>query len=489
MKNHAPAPLPATADALTPTDAVSAADRTTWRERLGFAAGTLPFNFGASGINTLAYPIYNITLGMSPTLIGVVLAIARIWDGITDPVMGAFSDNFRSRWGRRRPFIALGAVLCALTFPLIWLVPTSWSGAWAFGYFLVTTLVFYSAFTVYSIPYLTLGYEMSGDSNERVRIHSVRAVVSKLTFFIIPWVFAVAQLPVFESTIAGMRTLGFIIGGLFIVLALPAVLLTRERFAKQAATQRKIALLDGLKLTFRNRPFLYLVGIVLGMLVANNLVSYLGIYVNSYYVFAGDTVAGAALHAKAQTLFAVAGMLSVPVVSRLATRYGKLRVIRCCLACAVVAAISEFFCYSREHPQLQYLSMLLLSPSFSGFWVLLDPMKADTADHDECTTGLRREGTYAAVACWLEKMTLTGAMLFSGMLLDFSGFNVTLGGAQHEGSLLAIRLLFSGGPALLLVGSLVLALRYPLSDEKVRLIRDELRQKRSAANEPPDLSS
>lgn len=483
--NPSPLPVPETAAPAPSSDAVRAADRTTWRERLGFAAGTLPFNFGASGINTLAYPIYNITLGMSPTLIGLVLAIARIWDGITDPVMGSFSDNFRSRWGRRRPFIALGALLCALTFPLIWLVPTSWSGAWAFGYFLVTTLVFYSAFTVYSIPYLTLGYEMSGDSNERVRIHSVRAVVSKLTFFIIPWVFAIAQSPMFESTIAGMRTLGFIIGGLFIVLALPAVLLTRERFAKQAATQRKIALLDGLKLTLRNRPFRYLVGIVLGMLIANNLVSYLGIYVNTYHCFAGDTVAGAALHAKAQTLFAVAGMLSVPIVSRLATRYGKLRVIRWCIGCGVLAAVSEFFFYSRAYPQLQYISMLLLSPSFSGFWVLVDPMKADTADHDECTTGLRREGAYAAVACWLEKMTLTGAMLFSGMLLDFSGFDVALGGAQHEDSLLAIRLMFSGAPALLLAGSLVLAIRYPLSDEKVRLIRDQLRQARSAGGSGP----
>jgi GPH family glycoside/pentoside/hexuronide:cation symporter len=429
------------------------------------------------------YPIYNMTLGMSPTLIGVVLAITRLWDGFADPIVGSYSDNFRSRWGRRRPFIALGAFLCALTFPIIWFVPTTWHGMWAFGYFLVTSLIFYSAFALYGVPYLTLGYEMSADSNERVRIHSVRAVVSKLTFFIIPWVFAIAQWPVFKSTITGMRTLGLIIGALFIVLALPTVLLTRERFARQAAAQRKIALLPGLRLTFRNRPFLYLVGIVIGLLIANNLVSYLGIYVNSYYVFAGDTVAGAALHAKAQTLFAVAGMLAVPIVSRLATRHGKLRVIRWCIGCGVAAAISEFFCYSRALPQLQYLSMLLLSPSFSGFWVLVDPMKADTADFDECTTGLRREGIYAAVSCWLEKVVLTGAILFSGMLLDLSGFDVALGGAQHESSLLAIRLLFSGAPALLLVGSLVLALRYPLSDEKVRQIRGELEQKRSAIRE------
>jgi GPH family glycoside/pentoside/hexuronide:cation symporter len=459
---------------------VRAADRTTWRERLGFAAGTLPFNFGASGLNSLAYPIYNITLGMSPTLIGLVMAIARIWDGFTDPLMGSVSDNFRSRWGRRRPFIALGAVLCALTFPIIWFVPTAWGGAAAFCYFLATTLLFYTAFTVYGVPYLTLGYEMSADSNERVRIHSVRAIVSKLTFFIIPWVFAIAQLPVFESTITGMRTLGIVIGALFIVLAIPAVLFTRERFARQAATQQKIPVIAGLRLTFRNRPFLYLVGIVLGLLIANNLVSYLGIYVNSYYVFAGDTVAGAALQARAQTLYAIAGMVAVPIVSRLATRHGKLRVIRWCIGCGVAAAVSMFFCYSRELPQLQYVSMLLLSPSFSGFWVLVDPMKADTADYDEYKTGLRREGTYAAVANWLEKMTLTGAMLFSGALLDWSGFDVALGGAQSETSLLIVRLAFAGLPAVVLISSLVFAIRYPLSDERVRSIRTEMDERQHA---------
>lgn len=482
-----PTPSPAEPSALTtpsPADSptkspLSAEDRTTWAERLGFASGTLPFNFGASGINTLAYPIYNMTMGVSPTLIGLGLAIARLWDGFTDPVVGTYSDNSRSRWGRRRPFLAVGAVLCALTFPLIWLVPQSWSGAWAFGYFLFTTLLFYTAFTVYAVPYLTLGYEMSADSSERVRIHSVRAMVSKLTFFIIPWIFAIAQLPVFGSTIAGMRTLGFVIGGLFILLALPTVLLTRERFAKQASRQQKIALLPGLRMTAGNRPFLYLVGIVLGMLVANNLSTYLGIYVNTYHVWGGDTLQGAALQAKSQTVYALAGLAAVPVVARLATRYGKLRIIRWCMACGIAASVSKFFCFHPEYPWLQYISMLLLSPSFSGFWVLVDPMKADTVDHDELSTGLRREGTYAAVAGWLEKMTLTGAMLVSGLLLDLSGFSASRAAEQDPLSLFIIRLMFSVLPAVALLGSLALAIRYPLSDERVRAMKDELAARRA----------
>ncbi len=458
---------------------VAAQDKTTWAERLGFASGTLPYNFG-TGIITLAYPIYNITLGLSPTLIGIVLAVSRLWDGFLDPVVGSASDNYRSKWGRRRPFIAVGAVLCGLLFPLIWFVPTHWSSSWTFGYFLVTTVVFYTAFAVYSVPYATLGYEMSTNSDERVRITAVRAFVSKLTFFIIPWIFSAAQLPYFKSTISGMRTIGVGMGVLFVVLAIPTVWFARERYAKRAAHQVKIPIREGLRLTFQNRPFLYLVGIVLSLLIGTNMVNQLGIYVNSYYVFAGNTAAGAALQAKAQTLYAFAGMATIPVVTRLATRYGKLRVIRWCIGLGIVASISKYFCFSREIPELQYASMLLLSPSFSGFWVLVEPMKADAADYDEHSSGLRREGMYSAVGSWLEKAALTVTMLVASVLLDLSGFDVARGAAQDESALQAIRLAFAGVPALLLVGGLILAARYPLTDERVKQIKSELTQRQAA---------
>lgn len=470
--------LPATVDLSAAP--VAQSDRTSWTERLGFASGTLPYNFG-TGIITLAYPIYNITLGMSPTLIGVVLAMSRLWDGCLDPMVGSASDNFRSKWGRRRPFIAVGAVLCGLIYPLIWFVPTHWSEMRAFGYFLVTTLVFYTAFAVYSVPYSTLGYEMSTDSNERVRITAVRAFVSKFTFFILPWIFSAAQLPYFKSTIAGMRFIGVIMGILFIVLAIPSVLLTRERYAKQAVKQVKVPIREGLRLTLQNRPFLYLEGIVLGLLIGTNMVNQLGIYVNSYYVFAGNTAAGAALQAKAQTLYAFAGMATIPIVTRMATRHGKLRVIRWCIVLGIIASISKYFCYSRAIPELQYLSMLLLSPAFSGFWVLVEPMKADSADYDEHVSGLRREGMYAAVGSWLEKTALTATMLGASILLDLSGFNVARGGAQDETTLQAIRLGFAGVPTLLLCGSLFLSLRYPLPDDRVKLIKNELTQRHAPA--------
>jgi GPH family glycoside/pentoside/hexuronide:cation symporter len=224
------------------------------------------------------------------------------------------------------------------------------------------------------------------------------------------------------------------------------------------------------------------VGIVLGMIISDNIVRTMGTHINVYYVFEGNQKAGALMQGSSQTFYAVMGLIGVLIVAPLATRFGKLRVIRVCLACGILAAISQFFFYSREYPWLQFISMLLLAPSFSGFWVLIDPMKADTADYDEYKTGLRREGMYAAVATWLEKTTLTGAILIFGLVLDLSGFKAGLGGAQSETSLLTMRLLFSAAPALILIGSFLLACRYPLDDARQREVQAELRQRRQATN-------
>ncbi len=452
--------------------------RTSVKEKISYAIGTIPFMLGASGVMQIANPLYNLTLGLSPTLVGIVMAIVRLWDGFTDPLMGSLSDNTRTRWGRRRPFIAIGAVLCAITFPVIWLVPINWGQTATFVYFLVTCLLFFTAFTVYGVPYLTLGYELSSDTNERLRIQTYRAMCTKLINFIAPWIFVIAQLDFFDSTISGFRAVGLIIGVLFILLAIPAVFNTRERFEKRAAKQQKIKLVKAIRLTLANRPFRSLVAIVVGMLIGTSMVSILGIYVNSYHVFPGDTEQGAKYHALALTLYGVAGMIAVPFVSKIASRFGKLKVLQWCLLIGIVASASKFFTYTPHAPWLQFVSMLALSPAFSGFWVLIDPMKADTADYDELSTGLRREGMYAAVANWIEKVALTGTLLISNSMLDITGFDVSKGADQGEGAILSIRLCYSLIPAALMTIALIIARKYPLTDDGVGQLRDDLEERR-----------
>src|SRR5690606_14981220 len=127
----------------TEPQVVAAHHRVPWNERLAFGVGGLTMAIGAMGIKNLAIPVYQMTLKVDPALLGLMLAIPRFWDALTDPLIGHISDHTRSRFGRRRPFIIVGGLLAGLSFALVWRVPADWPQAWILGWFLVTSLLYY----------------------------------------------------------------------------------------------------------------------------------------------------------------------------------------------------------------------------------------------------------------------------------------------------------------------------------------------------------
>jgi len=459
-------------------------DRLGFREKLSYASGAVPFTFAYMGLNQLAFPIFNMTFGISATLIGVVLAVGRVWDAFTDPFMGNISDNARTRWGRRRPFILLGGLLCGIAFPLIFFVPEQASTQLHFTWLIVSALLMYTASTVYSVPWLSLSYELSPDPIERVRVQAYRAYVGGAVGMTLPWIYRWAQADLFESTITGMRWISLMVGMAFVLFAVPVFFGCRERYMKTAASQNPMGLGKALRETARNRPFLLLViGIVTSMLCGPMLVGSLGIYINSYHVFDGDTKAGASLAAMAGTVVITIKYIIIPVTLKLSDRFGKIPVMRGALVLGLVGSVSKFFFYTPEMPYLQFASVMLLGPAFTSFWLLVDPMKADCADYDELQTGHRREGTYAAVANWIEKVCITAVLAFSGVMIDLSGFDPERGGDQPEGTLLILRLAFAAVPALSFATALVCLHFYSLTDERMQTIREELEVRRGRINE------
>lgn len=93
------------------------------KTKVAFGLGAMVGNFTSNLTKELINPIYVVALGLSPALVGMAMVVFRLYDAINDPIMGWISDNTRSRWGRRRPWLALGAILCAFALPMMWLVP------------------------------------------------------------------------------------------------------------------------------------------------------------------------------------------------------------------------------------------------------------------------------------------------------------------------------------------------------------------------------
>lgn len=448
----------------------------TTREKLSYGSGAVAFSICYSLLTQLAYPIFNITLGVSATLVGAALAIGRCWDAISDPLMGSISDNTRTRWGRRRPYILLGGLLSALTFPLFWFVPAGWDETGIFWWFTICILVYYTATTIYSVPYLSLGYELNPDPVERTRLQAWNAWFVAGISLAVPWIYRGAQSDFFPDTMTGMKWIGTACGVVFICFALPVFLGCRERVDAAATRADKVPFFVGLRHTLSNRPFLLLVlGIVTTLLAVPALLGSLAVYINSYYIFGGDTKQGAAYVATFSMVYFAMKFSILPFAVKLVARHGKIRLMRWSLSLGIVGAVSQFFFYTPGAPWLQFLSAIFLSPALTCFWLLVNPMKADCADYDEWKTGHRRSGCYAAVANWMEKMVLTGFLFFSGVLLDWSGFDPALGGNQAEHTFLVWRVAFAGVPVLGYSVALFCLGRYPLTDEKMAEIRSELK--------------
>ena len=130
-------------------------------------------------------------LGMSPVLWGILFFLPRLVDAITDPVMGFISDNTRSRWGRRKPYIFIGSIVTGLSFIAMWQVYPENSELYNFTYFLLVSIVFYIGLTIFSTPYVAMGYETSNDYHERTRLMAVAQWIGQWAWVVAPWFWVV----------------------------------------------------------------------------------------------------------------------------------------------------------------------------------------------------------------------------------------------------------------------------------------------------------
>ena len=455
-------------------------DRVPVFQKLMYGAGSGSYQLAGEGVKGLAYSIYNITLGLSPTLVGLVLMISRLFDAFTDPLMGKLSDDTRTRWGRRRPFIFVGAFLTAFAFVLLWLVPAEWSSSAIFVYYLVAMLFFYLCATIQSVPYHTLGLELTPDYHERTVVSAYKMFFSFTFTIFTPWAFRLAQAETFDNVMEGIRFLSWGFAAAIVLGGILPAIFCQERFYKIASHQQKVPFWKGLKWACQNRPFVILTGIVLVTGVGGNMVNSLGPYIIYYHMLGGDLKAGATLAAMGANVFSICAIVSIWLLTIMSRRYGKIRTLRFLILLGIVGAFSKFFLYNKEYPYLLFVSQAMVAPLAAGFWTLTTSMKADVCDDDELQHGMRREGVFGSVGAWVTKVSIATTFLISGIILEATGFDVALKGNQAPETLLWMRLFFCIVPIIAGLIALLLLHRYPLDEQRMTEIREELEARRAA---------
>ncbi|MEN8661484.1 MAG: MFS transporter [Lentimonas sp.] len=384
--------------------------------------------------------IGNIGLGLSAYWLGVVLILPRLWDAVSDPLMGHITDNTRSRWGRRRPYIFLGAIIVAISFCMMWWIPqgetvrawfSSESGYQWFqlSYILALLLIFYTACTIFEIPHGALGMEMSSDRNDRTLLFSSKSFFGNLFAMGTPWLFALANLEFFKGTggnlVDGMRMVSLLVAAVLIPLAIWWFFVLREPAYTIAKTQKKTPLRKDLKITCSNRTFLKLVLVIFTLAMGFNFVSLLSYYITIFYLYAGDKGAAGPLLGINGTIWAITGLVAVFPLNWISRRAGKRKTLALAILLMCAAQLAKIVCYNPELPYLVIIPTILLSAGMLMFFTLGSSMVGDICDEDDLNTGTRSEGSYYSVYWWFIKMGTALASFVTGALLVLSQFDET----------------------------------------------------------------
>lgn len=472
------APTPP-ATAIRPTDRVSF-----WLKIAYGASGTVSY-FGSQLIKVMSAAIFVAGMGMSPAHIGWVFLVFRLWDAMLDPLMGWISDNARTRWGRRRPFVLVGGILTGAIFPLLWLGRADWSEAAKLGYLITIGLLFYTAFTIWVMPWQSMLPEMTPDTTERTSISAFYSFFSKLAAITGTWIWSLTQLAIFNDPVTGkpdslhgMRVVGLGLGLLIILLGTLPAFLIKERNPEFIARQPKEPFWPAFLRTFSNVPFRILAVFALIFCFGINLVQGQMFYLRTYYALAGDTVFSAKLTGVEGTISMALGVLSIPFFQWLCRRIGKKETLVIATSIILVATWLSWFTYTPKYPWLALVTGILLSPGYTGMWLIIPSMIADVVDAEELRHHDRREGGFSAIFAWLNKASTSLAYGLAGMIVVWCGFEIAKKANQTPEAFLHMRLCFAILPTLFLVPALVLLWRYPLSFARMTEIRAELEARR-----------
>ncbi|MFA6174058.1 MAG: MFS transporter [Kiritimatiellales bacterium] len=463
------------------------AQRISLPKKLAYACGAAADNLIMNAFGSLVMPVYNIALFVDPALLGWAVAIPRIFDAFIDLGVGNISDNTRTRWGRRRPYIFGGAISCALILPIIWMSPfhSDWGVFW---WLTIFGFIYMVAYSIYIIPYQALGFEMTTDYDERTRLLAWPNYVGLTMSFLLPWLPRLIVFKGFGDPVHGAIYVSIGVGALILLAGIMPAIVGRE--IARAEEQAPIAFLNAVKQSLSNRSFVIVA--LSNIVVLTGLATFgtLGLYVNIFLIFAGlpheeASAAGLAIVGLGGTVYAIAAYFSVMIAVWLGTRLGKKAATQILLGVTMLGVSSLWFTLRPDMPYLQLLSSFLIGFGLQGTWMTFFVMVGDVCEEDELKTGLRREGIFSSIGSFSRKMAVAVAAILTGNTLKWIGFDAeTAAQSGVPANVLAnLKISYVLGQAGVVAIGLLLISFYPITRKRAMETQRLLRERRGELRE------
>jgi GPH family glycoside/pentoside/hexuronide:cation symporter len=472
----------------------AAADKVPVRSKLIYGLGTALDMWGHWLYPGVASAIFVSFLHVNPIWVGHALLLNRLLDAFSDPFFGWLSDNTRTRWGRRRPFLLFGGLAAGLGLPILFLfLSSSWSENQILTYMLVSSVLYVPMMSSFNMAFQSLGAEMTPDYNERSSVMSYKGAVQKFmevgnfsALLIATWfgsMYPIHQVDgtSIPNTLLGMKAYTCFLGAIMVIFSSTMFFTLKERYYDYVFTQQKekVKLTEAFFTTMKCKPFRIQLLFTLAFALGNSVVGSLGYNATRYVVCNGAEEPAAYWNTFMGIAGMVGGVLGALAIAKLANAYGKRHaaIVTCLLA--YVAYASGWWLYTPAIQWLQVIYSGLVALVCAGFWMLSGSMGADCMDYDEIDTGKRREGSFSACSSYTQKLGLSigaGAGLY---LLPFVGFDSNLpGGVQTASTILGIKACLVVIPLVGVTIALLLVMRFPITREIAADIRNKLEARR-----------
>ncbi len=450
-------------------------ERLTLGTKVRYGLADLGFALMTSAMQFFLLFYYTDVAGINPALAGVALLVGKLaWDAINDPLFGYWSDRTRSRFGRRRIWMLIGAVPLGIAAWIMFSLPKGLTGAPAFLAVLLSFWLVDTFHTMTTTPYYALTPELTRDYSERASLTSIRMVYSVVGYILgaavttlLAGIFHGAGLNLQQAWSAT----GAVFGGIVITTTLVTTLSVRER-PEVAGEPSQLPPVKALLTSFRNRPFIILMIAQFLSSFSFTVLTALVPYFIQYQLGMGDQVSFVLL-----VMLVMIGLFLIPA-KKVSDRINKGPAYALGLAIASVAIITTFF-FPSGPTNLIYVVAAIAGMGFSSQWVFPWSMLPDVVEYDEKMTGERREGVYYGLWAFLSKFTSALGVAVSGWALDWFGYVPNV--EQTARALFGIRLFFAVVPAVVVLISLPFLIWYPITRKTHAALVLELAERRAAA--------
>ena len=439
--------------------------------RFNFGTGALGMAIVLNTLGGILAPFMTNFLGISAGAAAALILASKLYDMVTDPLMGVISDRTNTRWGRRRPYLLLGGVVTAAGFSLIFNPPAfdnaTLLGAWVLGALLLT----YTGYTLFNVPFLAMPAEMTTNYHARTSLMSWRTL-----FINIGALIAVSSYALVERLgndrgahgVMGLIYAALIAGGsIYCFFGLASARQTSApKRARTPPIRRQIGTI------VENRPLMNLLGAKLCQLLGLASASAAGVYFKVVIL---------EMSYSQTTLFLVVNiaviLATIPFWNLVSRKYGKRPLYMIATACFALTTSTWLLATAADPLEYIFVRAVFLGFFASGVIILGAALLPDAVEYDYLRTGMRREATMSAFYATVEKFAFAAGPALALWLLGAFGYQSGTEGMQIEQPASAINAIYvSAGlaPALLYGLSLIFLYRYDLTEGKLEAARARL---------------